>query len=102
MAWARVSSRTSGNAAGYPFSSYDDPEVVGVSATYKFRYERGTLALIGAEVTAGSEEHRHHGSMASTSKSRLARIASIGGRAGTGAVVCRSHLVQEIERREPS
>jgi len=66
----------------YPFSSYDDPEVVGVSATYKFRYERGTLALIGAEVTAGSEEHRHHGSMASTSKSRLVRIAPIDGRVG--------------------
>jgi hypothetical protein len=39
----------------YPFSSYDDPEVVGVSAAYKFRYERGTFALIGAEVTAGPE-----------------------------------------------
>jgi hypothetical protein len=66
----------------YPFSSYDDPEVVGVSATYKFRYERGTLALIGAEVTAGSEEHRHHGSMASTSRSRSARIAPVGSRVG--------------------
>ena len=36
----------------YPFSSYDDPEIVEVSATYKFRYERATIALIGAEVTA--------------------------------------------------
>ena len=44
----------------YPFSSYDDPEIVEVSASYKFRYERGNFALIGAEVTAGSEKANWH------------------------------------------
>jgi hypothetical protein len=47
-------------SATFPFSSMDDPEIVEANAAYKFRYERGAFALIGAEVTAGSEQKQWH------------------------------------------